>query len=100
MKSVSVSKLKASLSQYLAAVKAGEEVLVTERRKPIARLVPVTLPLDDRQRLAEMARQGRIRLAERPLTSERLHEIWKMPMPEDPEGLVLKGLLEEREEGW
>ncbi len=31
MKTVTVSKLKASLSEYLREVKAGEEVLVTER---------------------------------------------------------------------
>jgi hypothetical protein len=31
MKTASVSKLKASLSEYLKRVKAGEEVLVTER---------------------------------------------------------------------
>jgi hypothetical protein len=26
-------------------------------------------------------------------------ELWKMPWPEDPEGLSLKGLLEDRGEG-
>ncbi len=36
-----VSELKASLSKYLARVKAGEEVIVTERGKPVAKLVPI-----------------------------------------------------------
>ena len=40
MKTAAVSKLKASLSEYLARVKAGEEVIVTERGKPIAKIVP------------------------------------------------------------
>ena len=37
MRTATVSKLKASLSEYLRQVKAGEEVLVTERGRPIAR---------------------------------------------------------------
>ena len=32
MKTASVSELKASLSEYLSKVKAGEEVLVTDSR--------------------------------------------------------------------
>ena len=40
MKTATVSKLKASLSEYLRQVKAGEEVLVTERGRPIAKLTP------------------------------------------------------------
>ncbi len=40
MKTTTVSKLKASLSEYLRSVKAGEEVLVTERGRPIAKLTP------------------------------------------------------------
>ena len=40
MKTTTVSKLKASLSKYLRSVKAGEEVLVTERGRPIAKLTP------------------------------------------------------------
>jgi prevent-host-death family protein len=36
-----VAELKAQLSRYLSRVKAGEEILVTERGTPVARLVPV-----------------------------------------------------------
>ncbi len=41
MKSASVSKLKATLSACLAWVKAGEEVMITERGKPIAKIIPL-----------------------------------------------------------
>jgi prevent-host-death family protein len=41
MKQTNVSGLKARLSEYLAAVRNGETVLVHDRRTPIARLVPV-----------------------------------------------------------
>ena len=100
MKTVSVSHLKASLSEYLAHVKAGEEVLVTDRGKPVARLLPVRVPPDDPDRLLELARQGRIRLPERWPTKEWVEEFKKLPWPEDPEGLIVKAVIEEREEGW
>jgi len=41
MKTAAVSELKALLSEYLSKVKAGEEVVVTDRGKPIAKIVPI-----------------------------------------------------------
>lgn len=41
MESVSVAQLKSKLSQYLAAVKRGKEIVVTSHRHSIARIVPV-----------------------------------------------------------
>ena len=38
---VGVRELKAKLSEHLARVKAGATVTVTERGRPVARLVPV-----------------------------------------------------------
>ncbi len=40
MKTTSVSKLKAHLSEVLRAVKAGEEVVVLEHRRPVALIRP------------------------------------------------------------
>ena len=37
---VGVRELKANLSKYLALASEGEEVVVTDRNRPIARLVP------------------------------------------------------------
>jgi prevent-host-death family protein len=39
--SASIVQLKARLSEYLRRVKAGNEITVTERGLPIARLVPL-----------------------------------------------------------
>ena len=59
MVSVGVAKLKASLSAYLARVKAGEVVVVTEHGRPIARLVPApSLGSDADTHLAQMERSG------------------------------------------
>ena len=40
MKYVKVSTLKAHLSEYLAKVRRGETVIISDRDTPIARLVP------------------------------------------------------------
>jgi prevent-host-death family protein len=41
MKSVSVAELKSKLSQYLAAVRSGKEIVITSHRHSIARIVPM-----------------------------------------------------------
>ena len=40
MKKTGIADLKAHLSQYLRAVRAGEEVTVLDRETPIATIVP------------------------------------------------------------
>jgi prevent-host-death family protein len=96
MKVAGVAELKARLSSYLAAVKQGEEVTVTDRGKPIARLVPLDAAAAGRGRLQELARAGLVRLPLRQVSAE---EILGRPRPRDPEGRVLRLVLEEREEG-
>lgn len=62
MKTAAVSELKASLSEYLskAKAKAGEEVIVTDRGKPIARLVPLKRSATEMPaRLLQLERAGR-----------------------------------------
>lgn len=41
MKAVKIAQLKDHLSEHLRAVEAGDEVLVMDRDRPIARIVPV-----------------------------------------------------------
>src|SRR4030042_3050426 len=95
MKIAAVSKLKAYLSDYLNQVKAGNEVLITDRGKPVARLVPISRTKAAAESLTRMEKQGLIKLG-----SGRLPKnFWSMTRPERREGLVLKALLQEREEG-
>src|SRR5437899_12613796 len=91
----SVSKLKASLSEFLRRVKAGEEVLVTERGRVIARLGPPASSPSLPESLREMERQGLVKLG----TGKLPKDFWRMPRRKDPKGLVMKALLEERSEG-
>lgn len=40
MKTVNISNLKARLSAHIRGVREGEEVLVCDRNRPVARIVP------------------------------------------------------------
>ncbi|HEY2825412.1 MAG TPA: type II toxin-antitoxin system prevent-host-death family antitoxin [Gemmatimonadales bacterium] len=40
MKKVGVAELKARLSEYLRAVKGGQEVTIVDRNQPVARVLP------------------------------------------------------------
>ena len=96
MKTTTVTKLKASLSEYLRQVKAGEEVLVTERGRPIAKLSPAITSQALSQNMIEMEKQGLIKVGSGKLPKS----FWDLPRPKDPRGLTLKTVLEERESGW
>jgi prevent-host-death family protein len=97
MRSVGVAELKASLSAYLAKVKAGEEVLVTERGKAVAKLVPLPRREGISEEILDLERRGIVRIRGRGRIPD---DFWSLPRPADPDGLFLKALLEEREAGW
>jgi prevent-host-death family protein len=44
MTTVKIADLKDHLSAHLRAVEAGAEIVVTDRNRPIARIVPVAQP--------------------------------------------------------
>lgn len=93
MKSAAVAELKANLSKYLGQVKAGEQVLVTDRGVPVAKLVPAEpqktdLPahLQDLEK-AGLATIGRGRVP---------GSFWKWKRPSDKKGRAVQSLIEER----
>jgi prevent-host-death family protein len=91
-----VAELKAQLSRYLRRVKAGEEILVTERGAPVARLVPVVNTGRDHESLRDLERQGLMRVGSGKLPKN----FWKLPRGRDPRAAVRKAVAEEREAGW
>jgi prevent-host-death family protein len=97
MTSVAVSELKASLSEYLSRARAGEEVLLTDRGVPVAKLVPLSPQIDGDAMVAGLVRAGMVRPPERPLLEDFFES---EPEVGDPTGTVLKALIEERERGW
>jgi prevent-host-death family protein len=69
-----VAELKALLSETLAKVKAGEEVMVTEHGRPIARLVPLTAT-SPAAATQELVHAGLVRAPEKSLDET----FWKLP---------------------
>jgi prevent-host-death family protein len=55
---IGVRELKARLSQYLRQVKQGRTLVITERGKPVGRLVPIGQSLDEK--LEAMRTAGQI----------------------------------------
>jgi prevent-host-death family protein len=94
MKTAAVAELKAQLSRYLSRVKAGEEVLVTERGTPVARLVPVGSAAND-EHLRDLERQGLLRVG----TGVLPKGFWRLPRPRDRRAAVRRAIIEEREDG-
>lgn len=90
-----VAQLKARLSEYLRRVKAGEEVVITERGAPVAKLVPLDVEHRRATREERLIRAGVLRPPRGPRTK------WDPPKGNPAEGTaVLEALLAEREEGW
>jgi prevent-host-death family protein len=93
---VAVGELKAHLSEYLQRARAGEEVVITDRGRPIARLAPLSGDAAGEGREAVLVRSG---LARAP--SSRAERSWlDAPRPRDPLGRSLDAVLEERAEDW
>ena len=47
MRSTNIADLRNRLTQYLREVRAGEEIVVRDRHRPIAKIVPFTVDADD-----------------------------------------------------
>ena len=96
MKTIGIAKLKAHLSHYLDQVKHGEEVLVTERGLPVAKIVPRRGAERTDSRRERLARAGVLQLG----TGRIRGSLLKLPKGRANVGAgVLRALLAEREKG-
>jgi prevent-host-death family protein len=68
-----IRELRAHLSRYLKEVEAGEEIVVTDRGRPVARITPAKR----RSRFDELVAAGLVEPAPEP---------WRGPLPEPIEG--------------
>jgi len=96
MTKVGVARLKAELSRYLDVVKHGQDVIITERGRPIARLTVMRGSEESTSRRERLARAGVLTLG-----TGRLRPELRRP-PRGPVAAgngVLRALLEERAEG-
>jgi prevent-host-death family protein len=91
VKTVNISDLKAKLSAHIQTVRNGEEVLVCDRNKPVARIVPVGLEEDERQQ--RLIARGVLVPPRKPRSSKR----WPKPPGNVPDEIMEQVWREERE---
>ena len=79
MRAVNIGNLKNNLSRYLNEVRQGAEVVITDRNKPIARIVPLTATVDEETELLDLIAEGAARA---PKTIDPLPKsFWKERLP-------------------
>jgi prevent-host-death family protein len=76
MERVGVRELKASLSRFLARVREGETVEVTDRGRPVARIVPVGIP----EHIAKLMAEGKVTWSGKPFRLPK-HRLELTPGP-------------------
>lgn len=94
MKVANIAAAKNQLSKLLRCVQQGESVLITDRRQPVAQLVPVDQP--DKV-MAGLVSQGRLMPRKGPPLDPR--KLFALPGPKLPEQASLsRAVAEERRE--
>jgi prevent-host-death family protein len=93
MRTVNIADLKARLSAHIQLVRDGEEVLVCDRNKPVARIVPCEL-----ENLPERERQLIARGVLTPPLKKRTSPVsWPEPPGNIPDEVIERLWREERE---
>jgi prevent-host-death family protein len=93
MRTVNISALKAQLSAHIQLVRDGEEVLVCDRNKPVARIVPCLLE-DQPERERELVARG---VLTPPLKQRSSPVSWPEPPGSVPDKVIEQIWREERE---
>lgn len=97
MKKATITEAKNQLSALIDRVRHGETIVITDRGRPVARLVSALTGSEDPEgRLARLERRGGLRLATTPPPSALI--LKKLPKTGKP-ARVLEALLDERREG-
>jgi len=95
MRAVNIAELKDNLSRYLGEVRRGGEVIVKDRNRPIARIVPLGALEGDQAELMELVAAGNAKL---PQTVDPLPKsFWTSPLPKTKLNLI--DLLREDRDG-
>ena len=94
MRTVNISDLKARLSAHIQLVKDGEEVLVCDRNKPVARIVPCRLT-DLSEQEQQLVARGVLTL---PVKRRPASGSWPVP-PGNVSDEVMQQVRQEEREG-
>jgi prevent-host-death family protein len=92
VKTVNIGELKNQLSAYLQYVRRGEEVIVKDRNKPVARILPFeSESLSDVE--ARLVAEGKLKLPERKMDWD---EFFALPAGNVPRDVAVRALIESR----
>lgn len=95
MKTANIAELKNNLSTYLSDVKRGEEVLISDRNTPIAKIVPLQNINEFSAEEQAMAAAGILRLPENENRSEMFRVKHRLNLKSET---VIRAILDERDE--
>lgn len=95
MATTTVSQLKAKLSEQLRLVQAGEEVTITDRGRPIARILPFPTAHSADESIEGLVEKGLARLPRSHLPPD----FFDAPLVDDPCGALRAAAAAERAEG-
>jgi antitoxin (DNA-binding transcriptional repressor) of toxin-antitoxin stability system len=88
MRTVKIGELKAKLSAHIQFVKNGEEVLILDRDKPVARLVSAEVGGDEDGRIKRLVAKG---VLTPPKVSRKEGETW----PDPPGPMISREVMEQ-----
>jgi len=97
MKNVNVATLKNKLSAYLDQVEQGEEILVINRKKAVARVVPVG-PSSATEEEWQLVVEGKLRLPVRGMSPGFLKKFLAARMTRVTKGTSVDALIRDRGE--
>jgi prevent-host-death family protein len=95
MKTTGIAQLKANLSRYLEHVKGGQEVVITERGRAVAKMVPLATAGGRDSRRQRLARAGLLQLGHARIRASMLKAPGGQPIGKS----VVDALLDERRHG-
>lgn len=94
MRSTNIADLRNRLTQYLKEVRAGGEIIVRDRDRPIAKIVPLSIDDEDADE-GSLVAAGLMRKAARPLPAS----FWRTRRPAVRLGAAAAAVRDDREEG-
>ena len=95
MRTTNIAELKNNLSNFLADVKLGEEILISDRNKPFAKIIPLHNSSDFSAEELALAAAGILRLPDESKVSEIF---FKEKRPNLNAQTAIKAITDERDE--
>ena len=95
MTTVNIAELKNRLSHYLRQVREGDEILIRDRNRPVAKIIPLSGSNDFAAEELALASAGKLRLGQERL---RLNSFMSLPRGRITLRRAAKVVEDEREE--